>query len=183
MASKLRHIQRNLYHLGKRYGKNVYLNKISSHSTDLQTGVKTTSYDISFVRNALVLRAREFQAFVYDLAFISANKDFTTGGFFDLTRRWIVLRASNLPEGVVPNVGDRVSCESTVYEVTEVLHFEYDIAYALMCNMVDGGVQLLPSDVKSALSLQSSAVATTIDNLQQSLEGNISLTHELREVV
>ena len=59
--------------------------RITGSEVNSTTGEKTVVYNKFNIKRAIVLKAREYRSFVYDLAFISANKDFTTGGFFDPT--------------------------------------------------------------------------------------------------
>ena len=142
--------------------------KITSHTLTVETGVKNTVFSVAYVRNALVLRAREFRSFVYDLAFISANKDFTTGGYFDAEDRVVVFDKVDLSVDIEP--GDFIVVNDVRYLINEVLDFEPNSIQAAACRRVRGAPLLRVESVKSNLTITHEAeyVDTSSDILEAS---------------
>lgn len=93
-APNLRQIRNILYRLKREFGVPLVLHTISSYAEpNLETGttdIQTTSINI---RRAIKLNVKLQRTFVYDLSFIAANKNFTTGGLFDKYDNVIIVDA------------------------------------------------------------------------------------------
>jgi hypothetical protein len=181
MNTKLKFVRNVLYKLKRSYGMPVDLHKIESHSVDPPTGEKTTILGVIHVSKAIVLRAREFRSFVYDLAFISANKDFTTGGFFDPTDRRVIFAASDLG-GYEPTISDFLIIDNERYDVKEVHELEQDYGYGVLARKLKGQNirRIVPSH--SGLILSQAVESVTSGLLERVPTSVLNLTHELQEV-
>lgn len=178
--SKLKHIRNSVYRLKQRYGLPIDYHIIDDHSTEPETGDKTTVLNVVNIKKAVVLRAREFRSFVYDLAFISANKDFTTGGFFDPEDRRVILQASDL-KGHNPQIWDYFIFQNDRYDVKEVLEFENNYAYMLLARKLRGQEVTRIITENSVLVLSQTATATKQDQLIKTISSTLNLTQTLVE--
>ncbi len=119
MATPKQNIKHTLYKLKRRFGTRIGLYNRIGVTTDLKTGVKSATLAKAAIGRAIVLQARDFRTFSYDLAFISANKDFTMGGYFDPSDRRIIIDKADMPVGWVVTVDQYVVIGDTQYKVSE----------------------------------------------------------------
>lgn len=181
MKSKLKFIRNVIYRLKRSYGLPIDYHQIKEHNMDPESGNKTFSLVHTHIRRAIVLRAREFRSFVYDLAFISANKDFTTGGFFDPEDRKVVIDSRDVPVGFDPKVDDYYIYKNEKYEVKEVFSFEDNYAFTLLARKIRGAPIVRIVEAFSTLDLQHTTENEVYDQLNQSVTSVLSLTQEVVE--
>ena len=161
------------------YGTPVSLQQIDQHSVDLSTGEKTTILKLYKINKAIVLRAREFRSFVYDLAFISANKDFTTGGFFDPTDLAVILDVKDL-QNYIPSEDDFVVIKSKQYNIKEIQHL--DEILILTVRKVDGSLDVILIEEHNGFIIEQEASYIIQDRLDRSVESVLNLTDVVKEV-
>lgn len=161
-------------------GLPIYYHVIDEHDVNPETGEKITVLRVINIKKAVVLRAREFRSFVYDLAFISANKDFTTGGFFDPEDRRVILQASDL-DGHNPRIWDYFIFQNDRYDVKEVHELENNYAYGLLARKVRGQEITRVVTEHSGIILEHLASATIIDKLVRNPSNVLELTQTLVE--
>ena len=178
--SKLKHVRNTVYRLKRRMGLPIHYHEIDQHTVDANTGLKTTVLSVITIKEAIVLRASEFRSFVYDLAYISANKDFTTGGFFDPEDRRVILQASDL-KGKVPQVSDYFIFNGSRYDVSNVSTFENNFAYILTAKKIRGQDVTQIVTRHSGLILEQSTSAVVVDKLTRDVSSTLSLTQTLVE--
>lgn len=178
--SKLRHIRRAIYRLKQRMGMPIDYHVIDQSQVDVETGEKQISTSVIHVKKAVVLRAREFRSFVYDLAFISANKDFTTGGFFDPEDRRVIIQASDL-NGHNPQIWDYFIFQDDKYDVKEVIEFENDFAFSFLARKVRGQVISRMVSEHNGLLLTQSVDYEVVDRLDRHVTSHIEFTQTLEE--
>jgi hypothetical protein len=174
--NKLVFIRSIIYKLKRSYGLPVDLYKINQHSREPTTGVKTTVVGKIRILKAIVLEARQFRSFVYDLAYISANKDFTAGAFFDPEDRLILVDSKDLDK-YEPKVGDYFIFQNRRYDVSESFPSENNYAYICRTKAIRGAVITRIEDGFSVLNLGHDVTYTVSDvkgvldllNLTQSL--------------
>lgn len=182
MRTKLKFIKNVVYRLKRSYGLPIDYYQFVEHETDLEDGDKTTTLKKTYIRRAVVLRAREFRSFVYDLAFISANKDFTTGGFFDPEDRKVIIDAADVPVNFEPNIDDYYIFQNEKYEVKEVFYFENNYAYMMLVRKLRGAPIVRIESALSVLDLQQGATSEVQDKLTQHVTSVLNLTQEVKEV-
>jgi len=120
MNQNTRNIRRILYTLKRQFGVKIVLYQVDESSTDLKTGLKTKTYTTQTVKRAIVLPGELERKFVYDLAFIAANKNFTGGGYFDSTVRRVIIESRDLPSDYVLSLNDQCLFEGQTYEVAKI---------------------------------------------------------------
>lgn len=183
MRNKLRFIRDVVYRMKRSYGLPIDYYQLVEHEMDPESGNKTTTLTKTHVRKAIVLRAREFRSFVYDLAFISANKDFTTGGFFDPEDRRVILDRQDMPAGFEPKVDDYIIFQNNKYEVSELFEFEENSTDMLLVRKIRGAPIVRIEEAVSVLDLQQGVSSETQDRLTRSVTSVLTLTQEAKEVL
>lgn len=156
--SKLRFINRNLYRLKRSYGTPVTLYKVHSE-LNIDTGEITETYTIVKIKKALVEPTREIRSFVYDLAYISANKDFSMGGFFDPSDRLVIVdRKKDLPSswGDV-DLEQFFMINNRRFDIKSLQEYENNTAIVMMCRETKGQVLSHMCTVLSVMSLDHEA--------------------------
>jgi len=110
-----------LYHLKRQYRTPVDLFNKVSDANDLTTGLRSVKYVKLEVKKGIVLPTRQKRDFVYDLAFISANRNFTEGGYFHISTRTILLDGKDVPSDFVIDMDTFVQYNEQRYEIKEVM--------------------------------------------------------------
>jgi hypothetical protein len=152
--NRLKTLRRVIYRLKRTYGLPVDLYKTNPGTTNLQTGEKTATQEVVRVRRAIVQPARFHRDFVYDLAFISANKDFTTGGFFDTGDRRVIIDAYDLPKGWEPTLNQHVIIGGERYEVRAFNEYEAGMGYILTVRETKGQRLVRLEEVSNVMTLE-----------------------------
>lgn len=152
--NRLTALRRVVYRLKRIYGLPVDLYKITPGETDYETGEKSAVYNKVHIKRAIVQPARLHRDFVYDLAYISANKDFTGGGFFDVSDRRIIIDAKDLPIGWVPTLNQFVIIGAKRYELKSFYEFEADMGYILVVRETKGQRIVRVEEASSILTLR-----------------------------
>lgn len=136
MSYDLRFIKRTLYTLKRDFGLPLNIVWRDSSSANLETGEKTVVKDSQQVSRGIILPSTVDRNFVYDLAFIASNKNFTYGGFFDQQRRRVIIDKDDLPSDFKIEVGYYIVFNGNRYEVERVDEFEHNAAYVLQAKQI-----------------------------------------------
>jgi len=155
--TRLQYIRATLYRMKRTYGLPIDVCQQILGATDLETGEKSISYMKVHVPRAIVQPARVTRSFVYDLAYISANKDFTSGGFFDSTDRRIILDASDIPADWVIDNNQFVVYNQRRYEVKSFYEFEEGMGYILVVRETKALKKIHLLDAVSVLCFEQTA--------------------------
>ncbi len=158
-----RTIRAVLYDLKKRYGAPISVYRLSSASTDYETGVKSAT-KISFdIKKAIVLPASETRKFLTSISFISASKAFVSSGIqgWDQSQRGFIIDGQDLlnfafePEDWIVYRGKR-------YEVTLIETLEFDTGWLIIANQIKGSVaeQIINLNVVDTLIVSQSESET-----------------------
>jgi len=132
-----RFIRRAIYRLKRDFGFTVTLHKITNVALNLETGTKTRTTQFKKIQRAIILPARMFRSFVYDLSFIAAAKNFTSGGFFDPDEKVIIIDWQDVRDFTI-DVDDYVVYDSKQFQVVSIRAFEFDTAFFLRVRAVVG---------------------------------------------
>lgn len=106
------------------------------------------------IPRAIIQPARTSRSFVYDLAYISANKDFTSGGFFDISDRRIILDAADLPADWELDNNQFIIYNNRRYDIKGFYEFEANMGFILMVRETKGQKMVRLLDAVSILSLE-----------------------------
>lgn len=130
MSRQVRQMRQLLYPLKRERGESVQIHQIATNDLNITSGAITKTYQTYKVKKAIVLPVSIARTFVYDLAYIAANKNFTGGGLFDKMYTTVIIELSDLPIGIVISLNDYCSISGVTYKVAAVDIFE-DAFYIL----------------------------------------------------
>lgn len=137
MARLTRQHRIAIYRLKRDWGLNVTLYRALTNVNNVQTGVITRTYQVIDIERAPVLHKIANRKFVYDLAYIAADKNFTEGAFFDQGGRVIILDAHDLPKGFEPTLNDFLVFRTQRYEIKQLETIEELAIYHLSVLQID----------------------------------------------
>jgi len=140
------------------YGLPIDLCEQTLGATNLETGTKSITYTKIRIQRAIIQPARSHRDFVYDLAFISANKDFTTGGFFDASDRRIILDANDVPDDWDIDINQFVIFNNKRYDIKSFDTFESNAGYTLIVRETTGQKIVRLENTSSVLTLVQTVV-------------------------
>jgi hypothetical protein len=118
---------RLLYTLKRRYGEKTIFYR-DSESLNFETGKKNVTKVTWTIKRAIVLPGNVQSKFVYDLAFIANNKEFTTGGIFDTGPRTLILDSKDLGT-YEPQIRDHFNLNNQRYDV---INFDFNTGYVII---------------------------------------------------
>jgi hypothetical protein len=118
--SQLRKHKTLIYNLKRTFGTAVDFYELLTNDHNLLTGAITRDYKKTTIRRAIVLPATLDRSFVYDLAYIASSKNFTGGGFFDRTKRHIIIDAKDLPKDLKPKIKMHLEFEDERFEIVSI---------------------------------------------------------------
>ena len=130
MSRQARQMRQLLYPLKRERGESIQIHQIDDNDVNLESGAITKSYQTYKVKKAIVLPVGVARTFVYDLAYIAANKNFTGGGLFDKLFTTVIIELSDLPIGIIISLNDYCSISGVTYKVAAADIFE-DAFYIL----------------------------------------------------
>lgn len=133
----LRQIKAIIYRLKRNFGTTVKIIRLSSLSNNVRTGAITVTKQTITISRGIVGPAKLTRDFVYDLSFIAANKNFTYGGYFDVSDRGLILDSKDLPSGFEPNLNDYALIDNVHYAFKEVNPLSKKFAWAIVLKQVD----------------------------------------------
>ena len=164
------------------YGSPIDYYQLSGHTMDPESGAKTATFTTFRIRKAVVLKAREFRSFVYDLAYISANKDFTAGGYFDPKDRRVILDRRDVPSSFEPSIDDYIIFKNSKYVIGEVSEFEDNSAFMFLARKLKGAEIVRIEGTLSVMDLRQGVAASAQDRLVRTVGSVLNLTHSISEV-
>lgn len=134
--NNLREHNKILYRLKRSFGLPVVFKFPTKNEYNVETGVADREFQEISVRRAIVLPAKVTRDFVYDLAYIASNKNFTEGGFFDKTARNVIVRSTDL-KGYTPNLEWEATFKGKDYVVKDISETEDSAGYIFTCTSLD----------------------------------------------
>ncbi len=121
-----RNISRIIYALKRERGVPALVQR-ESITTNLTTGETITHISDSHSLSRVVLLPKKITTdFAYDLSFVAANKNFTYGGLFNKTDRYLFVDARDLGTFVMRQDSDVIVIGARRYQIKEIE--EYDEA-------------------------------------------------------
>ncbi len=134
-----RFIKTVVYKLKRRYGQQILLTKVTSKGTsDYTTGtISGRTTDTKNIKKAVILPSRQTRNFNYDLSYIAANKNFTYGGFYDISQRDVIIENKDLGTFVLSQ-DTMITFNSETYEIKEFQEYPNIKAWYLVMVRVKG---------------------------------------------
>lgn len=178
------HVKNSIYRAKLRYGVPIRYHIVDSSSVDPVTGDKNIVTRVINIKKAVVMPAREIRSFVYDLAFISANKDFTTGGYFDPEDKQIIIDAVDLKiQNKIhdPQIQDYIICNNERYDIKEVQAYKERAAYFCLGRKVRGQYVVQIVTRHSGILLEDEATYVLQNKLTREVTDVLILTQTVVE--
>jgi len=144
------------------YGLPITLYSQTLGVTDPKTGKKSSTYQRAEIRRAIVQPARHTTSFVYDLSYISANKDFTTGGFFDTSDRRVIIDGKDLPLDWEMDLDQFVVFNNKRYDLKSINEFDLRLGFILVMREVKGQQIVRIETCHSVLTMQQSVTGVVV---------------------
>ena len=119
-----REISKIIYHLKTRWGFPLTYFNPTSQTHDPKTGEISRLYDQVNINRAVILPTNLHRAFVYDLAYIAANKNFTEGAYFDKTLSRVIIDINEFPQGFAPDLNHHMEYSGGRHEIRSIQIFE-----------------------------------------------------------
>jgi hypothetical protein len=109
-----------IYKFKRMFGQKVdfYVPVRSDHN--ILTGQIIREYDKITIKKAIVLPKTLDRSFVYDLAYIASNKNFTGGSYFDRNQRVMILDAKDLPKTLKLKIKMHIEFEDERFEIKTI---------------------------------------------------------------
>lgn len=123
MSQQLVYMDRVLYNLRKLYGVTIQIERINSQSFDPTTGKIALDNYVRTVKKVILLPESVKRDFVYDLAFIAANKNFTYGGLFDVGEQTLIIEHKSLPQDYELSENDHIHLNGERFEIKRYREF------------------------------------------------------------
>jgi len=137
MRNRLRQHKLILYRLKQNFGVPAIFSFPTQNDYDVTTGAITRVFTTFTVQKVIVLPAALTREFVYDLAYIAANKNFTNGGYFDAQNRNIIIQKSDL-QGYVPSLEWICTFKNKQHAFVRVEETEDSEGFIVACKHLEG---------------------------------------------
>ncbi len=182
----IRQVRETIYALKKEFGEPVSVYKLSSASTDYETGVKTATRTSVDVRLCPILPAGVMRKFAQSAAYLKTSAPFTTPGGqgWDQGTRGFIFDARDLPVGYVFEIEDWVVYDSRRYDPKEVIAIE-GLGWMVTATEVRGALpeQIINLNVVDTFGVEQTP-GIDPDNLwRRAIEDDLGLTDEESEVL
>lgn len=123
--------KRTLKRLKRRFGVKIILVDVVVGEVDLNTGTRSSTETETVIKKCPVMPATKKSNFVYDIAFLAANKNFTEGGYFDEINVEVIIDADDLPEGYTFSKLNYVKINGVKYEYVTHQDFMVGLGYIM----------------------------------------------------
>lgn len=127
-----------IYRLKRQYGMNAVLFSPDSTTHDLGTMKISRTWIETPIRRAIIVKSTEARKFIYDLAFIAAAKNFTTGGYFDEKKRLVIVDGKDLPLDLVPDLNMHFEFQDRRWEINSIDRVEDRAGFAFVVTETKG---------------------------------------------
>ena len=130
--------RQTFYNLTRRYGRGLYLYRVTESTTDYTTGTPTRTYDRVYIRNAVFVPSQTTRSVLYTPAMMQAVRQFAWqgGAGQDLESHTFLIAKRDAPTwcGVEPT--QFIRCSGETYQVKSVDNL--DGGYIIHCVAADG---------------------------------------------
>ena len=137
-----RHLSRTLYSLKRRWPTAIQIHCIIGDPvTDYDSGITTVNSQTFKVRRGIELPRNSVRKFVYDLAYIASNNNFTYGALFDQATKVVIIDRKDLPKTFEVTIDMTATVEGERYQFNTVSELPYRTGYAIGLIRSKSGVQ------------------------------------------
>lgn len=118
-----------LYKLKRNFGRPVTIRRFVSSTPDVTTGKEVQVYVSTDIRRAVVLPYNRKMDFIYDLAFVAANKNFTYGAFFDTATTTLIIDGADYKQEIL--MEDDIIIDNVRHQFVSVDKMEGNVGYII----------------------------------------------------
>lgn len=162
--------QRNIRMLKKDYGSEITIYELVSATTNLDTGVKTATYNSYPISRAVVLPAHAIRAAIQSISLISVNKKVVQGGTFDAADRTFLIDRADVPDSLELKKDDWIEYNGRRYDIKTVDHYEEATSWLVSARRIDDVIPELHyrSPARTSMALTQNASVVQDDSLSKS---------------
>jgi len=126
----------------------------------VRTGIKRVVKSVTNLRRAVVVPSRIDRVAQQTISLISANKQFVTGGHYDMGQRDFIIDRRDIPALPELTADDWIVYNRRKYQVKTVESFEVDAGWVITARELVGEVpeQIFDLRAESRLELEDSAL-------------------------
>ena len=135
MSYNMREARKVLYGLKRKLGRKVKAITDNGVTHDHTTGTITTDYDAATLNNVIILTQSDIKSFVRDLAYISSNRNFTSGGLFEKGTRTLIIDGQ---EDFIPTQKTHFEFDDEKWKVSEIDTLLDSRGYLIKVIKIDG---------------------------------------------
>lgn len=158
-----RRIALTLYSLKRLWGGSFTIYKVGDATVDHLVGSKIEPTTVTFIRRGIILPGKHIRDIKHTVSMISANKSFVTGGNYDRTARTFIVDRVDAPNLDLTE-SDYIIFDNKRYEVKEFQEFEFDSAWVIAGQAIEGEVptqiRLLSAD--NLIQLEQTSAGTVV---------------------
>ena len=152
-------VRASLYAMKHDYGAPIDIYKLASSATDVRTGQKVIVKSVTHVPRAIVMPSRIDRVVQRGISQISANKEFVTGGTYDLGEREFIIDRRDVPDLPELTADDWIVFNRRKFQIKTIEAYEYDAGWIIKARELLGEVpeQIFDLRAESNLSLDHEA--------------------------
>lgn len=130
--------RRALYQLKRDYGGKVDIYKLGTTETDVRTGQKTIVKTLYEIPRGIVMPVRIDRTAVQSIALISSNKQFVSGGTYDVGTRDFIIDRRDCPDLPSLSADDWLVYSDDKYQIKTVTEFEAATGWVITAKKLVG---------------------------------------------
>jgi hypothetical protein len=162
--NRLRFIKGVLYRLKRSYGSQADIYYRPAGTWNITTGIQTINITKYTVKRAVLLPTKASRDSIFSNISITANKNFTYGGVFEVGERAILLDRADLPKGFVLKLEEcYIIIAKRRYEIVEIEELDNSAGYYVKIKELKGAQlsQIIDVELSNSINIESSMEAET----------------------
>lgn len=133
-------IRATIYAMKREYGGSITIYELVSADTDLETGIKTATYNSYPIARAVVLPLHAMRQVIQGISLISANKKLVQGGTFDAGDRVFIIDRKDVPATFELEKDDWIEYDGKRYDIKYVDEYEPETSWLVLGKVIEGVV-------------------------------------------
>lgn len=136
--NKYHYMKHILYKLKMQFGDNIQIYTPETKILNTQTGVTVQPYSLINIQRAIPTPSKLNTIFKYSKSFVSTNRQFAEGGFFDTEIKDFLIDAKDLPSGFVLTTQQYIIHQDKRYNIKEIDNIGNGTAYIVIAQQTLG---------------------------------------------
>ena len=139
MAYNMREATKVLYGLKKKLGRPILAVIDNGVTHNHSTGSVTQDYNTVSLKKVIVLTERDVRDFTYDLAYISSNRNFTSGGLYERGSRLLII---DVKENYTPALNHHYEFEEDKWKISEIDTIQTNRGFLVRVVKIEGNMPI-----------------------------------------